>query len=228
MVADADDKEHPFWERPDTVEQFAGRAPDHRLIALLDAFRDPPKTRMLDLGCAGGRNTVVLAERGFDIFAIDTSAAMVERTRARLVPLLGAAEAKRRVRVGDMTDLRAFGDATFHLVVALGVYHNARNREVWDHALRETERVLARGGRVLVSNFGPGSAPGGTLVQPVQGEPHVYEGFESGPLFLFEAGALDSEMSAHGLHPVVPTETVVTTQGAGRRVTVNALYGKVG
>jgi len=224
----AGEKEHPFWERPDTVEQFAERAPDHRLMALLDAYPDPWKTRVLDLGCAGGRNTVVLAERGFDVFAIDTSGAMVEKARARVSPILGVAEVERRVRVGDMTDLRAFGDATFHLVVALGVYHNARNREVWDQALRETERVLARGGRVLVSNFGPGSAPGGKLVQPVQGEPHVYEGFESGPLFLLEADALDAEMRARGLIPVVPTETVVTPLEAGRRVTLNALYGKAG
>jgi SAM-dependent methyltransferase len=224
----AGENSHPFWERPGTVEEFAGRAPDHRLVALLDAFPDPQETCVLDLGCAGGRNTVVLAERKFDVFAIDTSAAMVDRTRVRVSPILGVAEAERRVRVGDMTDLRTFADASFHLVVALGVYHNASSRDSWNRALRETERALAPGGRVLVSNFGPRSAPGGKLVQPVPGEPHVYEGFESGPLFLLEADALDAEMRAHGLVPVVPTETVVTPLEAGRRVTVNALYGKVG
>jgi SAM-dependent methyltransferase len=215
-----------FWERPGTVDEFAGRAADHRLVALLDAFPDPQETRVLDIGCAGGRNTVVLAERGFDVFAVDTSRAMVEKTRARLAPLVGAAEAKRRVRVGDMTDLRNFGDAAFHLVVALGVYHNASNREEWDRALRETERVLARGGRVLVSNFGPRSAPGGKSVRPIPREPHVYDGFDSGQLFLLEAEELDAEMRAHGLLPAVPTETVVKSLEGGRRETVNALYVK--
>ena len=69
-----------FWEDPDRVEQFAGREPDRRLLELLDSFEAPRTTRVLDLGCAGGRNTAVLAERGFDVLAIDSSSSMVART----------------------------------------------------------------------------------------------------------------------------------------------------
>jgi hypothetical protein len=54
----------------------------------------------------------------------------------------------------------------------------------------------------------------------------VYDGFDSGQLFLLEAEELDAEMRAHGLLPAVPTETVVKSLEGGRRETVNALYVK--
>ncbi len=215
-----------FWEDPEQVERFAGRDPDRRLLVLLDTFERPAETRVLDLGCAGGRNTVVLAERGFDTYAIDYSRSMVEKTRARVAPIVGAAEAERRVRVGRMEDLGDFETGWFDLIVALGVYHSATSEELWDRALRETVRVLAPGGLVLVANFSPRSEPDGHRVRRVAGERHLYEGFDAGPLYLLESRELDREMAHHGLEAAVASQTVVTPTDPGRRVTVNALYRK--
>ncbi|MGW8282257.1 MAG: hypothetical protein ACWGON_03050, partial [Gemmatimonadota bacterium] len=47
----------PFWERPEVVEKFAGREPDHRLVEWLSGRDDLEGLRVLDLGCAGGRNS---------------------------------------------------------------------------------------------------------------------------------------------------------------------------
>jgi len=42
-----------------------------------------------------------------------------------------------------------------------------------------------------------------------------------------DATTLDSEMARHGLFPLVPTETVIREEGAGRRrVSANGLYEK--
>jgi SAM-dependent methyltransferase len=219
---------HSFWEDPDRVEEFAGREPDRRLLELLDSFEGPGATRVLDLGCAGGRNTAVLAERGFDVQAIDSSSSMVARTRERVAAVLGVGEAERRVRVGRMEDLGDFASASFQLVVALGVYHNAVSDEIWDRALRETARVLVPDGLVLVANFTPRFEPYGEALRRVAGARHLYEGFDAGPLYLLAADELDAEMAPHGLVPVVPTETVETPTDSGRRVTANALYRKRG
>lgn len=215
-----------FWEQPEQVEKFAGREPDHRLRALLQRWDDPESVAVLDLGCAGGRNTGLLVREGFDVRALDASSAMVEATRRRVAGALGPEEARRRVREGRMADLSAFPDGAFRLVVALGVYHNARSREGWDAALAETARVLEPGGLVLVSNFAPGTDLTGEGMQPVAGAEHVYRGSPGGPMFLLPADALDEEMARHGLRPVEPTGTVEVKADPGRRVTVNGLYRK--
>ncbi len=217
---------NPFWDQPETVERFAERAPDHRLTRLVENVATPADCRVLDLGCAGGRNTVMLAEGGFDVWARDASLPMVERTRAAVRELLGAEEAERRVRVGRMDDLTASADEAFDLVVALGLYQNAESLEEWEGALDETARVLAPGGRVLVAHFTPEVDLTGEGTRPVPGQPHVYEGLPGGRAVLVDAAALDAAMARRGLEPEKPSETVRVETERGKRVTVNALYRK--
>ena len=215
-----------FWESPENVERFAAREPDVRLAELIREYRDPSATKVLDLGCAAGRNAVLLAQNGFDVEALDSSAAMVAKTQERLAPILGPGEAQRRVRVGRMDDLSWAGDASFELVVALGLYHCAQSRAEWDRALTESARVLAPGGRLLVSVFTPETDLTGRGIRPVEGEPHLYEGFESGRAFLVDAEALDSEMARHELLPLKPTYTARPKVETGRRASANGLYVK--
>ncbi len=215
-----------FWESPENVERFSAREPDVRLAALISDFPDPRAARALDLGCAGGRNAVFLVRLGFDVCAVDASEAMVAETRRRLAALLGEAEAQRRVRTGRMDDLGWAPGASFDLVVALGIYHCAQSRAEWDRALSETARVLAPGGRLLVSVFTPETDLTGRGIASVPGEPHVYEGFESGRSFLVDAPTLDAELVRHGLSCVVPATVVRRDVEVGRRVSANGLYEK--
>ncbi len=215
-----------FWEDPERVDRFADRDPDHRLVELLAEYGDPGRTRVLDLGCAGGRNTELLAARGFDVVALDASRAMVARTRERVSAVLGPEEARRRVEEGRMDDLGRHADSSFDLVVALGILHSAGSREEWDRAASETARVLRAGGRLLFNQFTPEVDLTGDGVRQVPGEPDVYDGFPSGRVVLLQAEALDREWSARGLVPVVPSETVRVELEQGRRVSVNALYEK--
>jgi SAM-dependent methyltransferase len=215
-----------FWESPENVERFAAREPDVRLAGLVAGFADPRSVRVLDLGCAGGRNAVFLAQRGFDVRAVDASEAMVAETRRRLAPLLGESEAALRVQVGRMDDLGWAPGASFDLVVALGIYHCAQSRAEWDRSLSETARILAPGGRLLVSVFTPETDLTGRGIAPVPGEPHVYEGFESGRSVLVDAPTLDAELVRHGLSCVVPTAVARRNVEVGRRVSANGLYEK--
>jgi SAM-dependent methyltransferase len=196
-------------------------------MALLPGYPEPPKTRVLDVGCAGGRNAVPLARAGFDLTAVDASPAMVTKTRERLAPILGAEEAQRCVRAGRMDDLSFAGDAAIDLVLAFGIYHCAQSRAEWDRALSETARVLAPGGRLLVSVFTPETDLDGRGFRPIAGEPNVYEGFESGSRhFLVDAEQLDREMARFGLAPLEPTRTARPKTEVGRRVSANGLYGR--
>jgi SAM-dependent methyltransferase len=215
-----------FWEHPDQVERFASREPDKRLVELIDSYESPPLVRVLDLGCAGGRNTDLLAVRGFDVHAVDSSQAMVSKTRERVARTMGWEMAKRRVRHAAMDDLSMFPDDAFLLVLALGVHHNARSRAEWERALTETARVLAPGGLLLSSNFTPRTDLTGEGITPVAGEPGVYDGISAGRHTLFEAQEHDAEMARVGLVPDQPTTTVAVELDPGRRVSVNGLYRK--
>lgn len=213
-----------FWEQQEVVEQFAAREPDHRLARMIAEYDRPGEVRVLDLGCAGGRNTVFLAGHGFDVYAVDASAAMVERTRERLTPYFGEVEARRRVIRGNMDDLAGFATSSFDLMVALGIFHNARSKDEWQRAVAEAARVLKTGARLLLQHFTPEVDLTGEGVRRVSGEPDVYEGFPGGRVVLMEAPRLDARMAEHGFEPEVPSQTVRVEAPPGRRVSVNALY----
>jgi len=213
-----------FWESAEAVERFADRQPDVRLLELLKAYSDPGEVRILDVGCAGGRNTVMLAEHGFDVFAVDRSTAMVARTRERVAVALGREEADRRVLLGLMEDLGRFADASVHVLVALGVLHQAASESQWTGAIREMSRCVAPAGLLLVAVWSPRSRPHGESIRRVAGEKNVYEGFHSGIHYLVEAPVLDSALASAGFVTVEPTEEVLVETEKGWRVTINGLY----
>ena len=218
-----------FWNRPEIVERFAGRSPDHRLQRLLEGLDldDPGVFAVLDVGCAGGRNTVFLAEAGVDVHAVDAAEAMVSRTRERVAEILGGLEAARRVRRGVMSDLDAFDDRRFDLVVALGVIQSSRSMEEWDRTLSEIARVTRPGGRVLVSNFARSSEPEGHPLQPVEDARCVFLWRDGRPMVLMDAEGHDASFEAHGFFPVEETETVHVPREEGYRVTINAFYERM-
>ena len=156
-----------------------------------------------------------------------TSQAMVDKTRERLAVFVGEAKASAHVICEPMTDLSRFADGFFHLVVALGIYHNAATRAEWDAALSETSRVMAPGGQLLVAVFTPETDLTGEGVAPVAGEPLVYDGFPSGRAVLVDSATLDREMARYDLVLAAPSEVVTTPREIGQRVTINALYRKL-
>lgn len=213
-----------FWDEKEQVERFAAREADHRLQALLPGYADPGGTRVLDLGCAGGRNAAFLAEQGFDVVARDLSPAMVAKTRERVTESLGAEEAARRVCRAAMDDLADLPDGRVDLIVALGIYHQAQDEKEWGRALDESVRVLAPTGRILVSTFAPGTGPLEAPLLRVPGTAFVFEGMRGGHMCLRTLDELDADFEARGFVPEVPSVLVERETEDRRRVTVNALY----
>lgn len=219
---------NPRWFDPEIIEEFAKRETDHRLRELIEAEDHPETLRVLDLGCAAGRNTVYLVAKRCDAYAIDLSEPMVRVCRERLAPLIGEAEAERRVRQAAMEDLTMFEDGSFDLIVALGIYQQATTLEEWDRAIDETRRILRPRGRLLLATFAPGTDLTGGDGDPVEGEPHVFTIRDGMRAVLFSAGELDERLRAFGLEPATKTDEVERPHDpAGRRVTVNGLYWRL-
>lgn len=209
------------WSDPDRVREFAAREPDHRLMAWMEGIGDPSALRVLDLGCAGGRNAVYLAGLGVDVRALDATAAMVAATREGVARHVGEAAATDRVEVGRMDDLARYPDGAFDLVVALGVYQLARDEDELRRALAETARVVRADGELLSSVFGPGTRFPGRTLTPVDGHPYRHVDPAKDTICLLGADDLDRELARVGFTPTVPTETVVRVRNGGERVVAN-------
>jgi SAM-dependent methyltransferase len=112
--------------------------------AVLDAVLDglalpaPAATRILDAGCGSGRNMVELARRG-TVTGVELAPASLQLARARAVGT---------VLPGSLAEPLPFADGAFDLAVALDVLEHVRDDEA---ALGELARVLAPGGRLLVT-----------------------------------------------------------------------------
>jgi SAM-dependent methyltransferase len=216
-----------FWDRPEMAARMGDRPADGRMVALLE--EDPSVRRVLDVGCAGGRNADWLAARGYDVWAFDAAATMVDATRERVAVHLGRSEAQRRVRRAEVEDDAAWapdGRGDFDLILVLGVLQDLPDGATFRAALRHLAGALAPDGRVLVANFGPDSRPEGVPLAPIPGEAHAYLGFAKGGrrMTLPDPVTLDAWFAEVGLHPEVPSRVAERPTEHGVRTTINARY----
>jgi SAM-dependent methyltransferase len=111
---------------------------------LVRAHFPPPPARVLDLGCGAGRTTIDLAQRGYEMVAIDLADRLLDEA-LRHAPELD-------FRHMDATDL-AFPDASFDAVFfsynGIDCIYPVAARE---RCIAEAYRVLKPGGRFLLSS----------------------------------------------------------------------------
>jgi SAM-dependent methyltransferase len=161
--------------------------------AVLDAARVTPGTRLLDAGCGAGLLALLASFRGADVSAIDASPELAAIARERLP--------KADIREGDLEAL-PFADARFEAVTAVNSIFYAEDIDV---TMREFGRVACRGGRVVVTAWGPPErCEFLTAVMPKIGPlmPPPPPGVSPHPGALSEPGALASILERAGLRVV--------------------------
>jgi SAM-dependent methyltransferase len=134
------------WKHPSAVATYAHNVSDgvsaNRLknAVEVDLIREwVTGTDILDVGVGTGRAAIPLARAGYRVSGIDSSAAMLERTRA------DAAPAELDLRVGDVNAI-PYADDSFDSLVALNV---AVHFGHWRTYLHEWRRVVRPGGRLV-------------------------------------------------------------------------------
>jgi len=119
----------------------------------------PRITRVLDLGCGAGNNTLKLLEAvgaPFDVDLCDLSPPMLERARER-VAAAGAGEI--RLLEGDFREME-IDDERYDVVLAAAVLHHLRDDADWESAFATIHRILRPGGSVWITDLVTHEHPG--------------------------------------------------------------------
>lgn len=137
-----------FWKDIYAKKDVYAQIHQDRHVAILEWITSlalAPTARVLEIGCGAGFLSVALAQCGFQVCSIDSSAAMVEQARANATAA-GVADAI-SLTIGDIYSL-AFDPASFDLVVAVGVIPWLAQPEL---AMQEMARVLKPGGFLILT-----------------------------------------------------------------------------
>ncbi|MEK7565172.1 MAG: class I SAM-dependent methyltransferase [Patescibacteria group bacterium] len=144
--------EYKFWNNSKIVKEFSETKVSPYWIYFLEDFKKPSSYKVLDLGCGGGRNTEFLVKSGFDTWACDFYSLMLKTTKKKIASLIGVKETNRRIIQASMFEL-PFKKEYFNIVIANGVYHNTNSIEEFVSAIKETARVLKKGGFLCLNVF---------------------------------------------------------------------------
>lgn len=101
--------------------------------------------RVLDLGCGPGFFSIVFAQLGCRVYAVDSSAGMLEEAQ-RNITRAGVAESV-TLHTGDVSALPLFADGAFDVIAMRNVTWLMRNLHA---AYAEWKRLLAPQGKLLV------------------------------------------------------------------------------
>ncbi len=149
-------------------------------------------TRLLDMGCGGGRHAFEAWRRGATVVAFDYSEAELKEVRGILGGMLSAGELPHGERGGAVNGdaLRLpFPDATFDAVIGSEVLEH-----LWDDvgAIRELVRVLKPGARMAVT------VPTRWPERVSWALDHRYHDFPGGHVRIYRQHELETKLEAAG------------------------------
>ena len=138
------EEQSTFWKNIYTSSGVYAQIHQNRhaeALAWIDSLHLAPGSTVLETGCGAGFMAIELAQRGWRVRAIDSTAAMIEQARQNAA-LSGQALS---LEIDDVYAL-ASEDNSFDLVVALGVLPWLERPEL---AIREMARVMKPGGFIF-------------------------------------------------------------------------------
>jgi len=134
-----------------TEDRFKGRyeshdtpwdigAPDFNLIETVNKTRIKP-CKAIDIGCGTGDNAIWLAQQGFDVVGIDTSAVAIEKAKEKALK----ANTNCRFFVGNFLASQIEG-APFGFIFDRGLFHVFETEEERNNFAENVHRHLEKDG----------------------------------------------------------------------------------
>lgn len=140
-----------YWNDSRIIDDFSNAEVKDYIKLFFEKYDPPNNIKVADLGCGAGRYTIWLAQKGFNVYACDASAGMLNRTKEGLKKI-GYQDIEDKVVLSRLENL-VFGDNMFDIILANGVIHNTYTVEGFLQCLKECIRVLKRDGIFYLSVF---------------------------------------------------------------------------
>jgi len=210
-----DPLEGTAWSEAGTVAGFAQSPPNQTLMRFAAEELATGRTRVLDIGCGGGRNAIPLARNGWTVTGVDLSWPMLRAAAERA----HEASLTHRLRVvSSPMERLPIQSASMDFIVAHGIWNLARSTAQFRAALREAARVATAGAALFVFTFSRTTLP--REVTPVDGEEFVFTEFAGAPHCFVTADQLIGELGDAGFiqDPSVPLTEHNRPPAGARRI----------
>jgi len=215
--------EERFWNDPNIVKEFTAYPPSIYWNEFLCSIHERSSKRALDLGCGGGRNTQLLCELGFDVYACDSSVSMVESTRKRMRSHLFEGETERRIVQASFLAL-PYPKTFFDIVIANGIFHNSSSVKQEINGIDAASRVIKKGGYLCINVFYRGTTP--SEFEPVDDDMRTYITREGLHITLLTASELVDAISRAGFKPCQQVKLYESAVSTGIRSVFRGVFQK--
>lgn len=156
-------------------QSYYGNKPHHEIVYFFDKYDILSTGKALDLGCGDGKNTFFLAEKGYQVTAVDQSSVgvkkIVHRAKKLDLPIQGI--------VADATSF-PFPPTTYNFVLSYTMLDHV-DAEVGYELIQKIKLSLLPGGYVFIAVFNDGD-PGFTGNSHSETGHHLKHFFKKGEL----------------------------------------------
>ena len=117
---------------------------DGHVVDFIKYYNFEKNLKVLDCGCADGRNSEWLIAEGFEVTGVDFSQTVIERTQKRLP--------KGKFLVGDIRKLDEIEDNSFDFLIDAGALHVNYPPDILS-IIKEYHRILKPSGKMFIRVF---------------------------------------------------------------------------
>ena len=203
------------WSEAGTVAGFAQSPPNHTLMRFASEERSAGRTRLLDIGCGAGRNSVPLARQGWSVIGTDLSWPMLRAAAERVRREPSGRDVRLVLAPMDQLPVEP---GSIDFIVAHGIWNLARSTAQFRAALREAARVARPGAALFLFTFSRTTLS--PEAAPVKGEVFVFTEFSGAPQCFLTAEQLTGELAGAGFipDPSVPLTELNRPPAGARRM----------
>jgi len=136
-------KQHPYGG-PWDYNKHTKKLQDDHVVDFIKYYNFEKNLKVLDCGCADGRNSEYLINEGYEVTGVDFSQTVIERTQKRLT--------KGKFLTGDIRKLDKIESNSFDFLIDAGALHVNFPKDIIS-IIEEYHRILKPSGKMFIRVF---------------------------------------------------------------------------